>query len=282
MVVGSVSSTAPSLIASSGGVPSSLTASHRHEPQQPEQQLQHQPIPSRRESLDETAITNHTHSSASHFSSSTSGSSSTFTTTTTGSNSSSNNIHDTTGKQARIFRPLSSSSSRIDGSNNVVAMTTNTTFKNGISDEVVATTSPKHNNSHGISNDEENTANSLSSSIISYTKSSSSSERILRYGETIDSLFCLLYKTNDCEEEEEEGKAYEKQIPQSYHRNLCHEICLGSRGNDAFAWVEALELSLNKVVSAGVTREHAGGGDEEEEGKERISDVGECSNMHFH
>ncbi len=159
-----------------------------------------------------------------------------------------------------------------------MAMTTNTTFKNGIFDEVVAATSPKHKNSNGDRNNGENTANSLSSSIVSYTKTLSSSERILRYGETIESLFCLLEKTNDCEEEE---KAYEKHIPQSYHWNLCHEICLGSRGNDAFAWVEALELSLNEAVISDVTRDHAGGGDEEEKGKERISNVGEFSKMHI-
>ena len=83
------------------------------------------------------------------------------------------------------------------------------------------------------------------------------SDRILRYGETINSLFCFLDNNNENNN--------------NYHWKLCHDICLGSKGNDACSWVEALELSLNRGV---------GGDDisileEKDVGAERILDAGE-------
>ena len=83
---------------------------------------------------------------------------------------------------------------------------------------------------------EENTSSSVSSAI-SYTQTF---DRVLRYGETIESLFCL---SDDCE---------------AHHRTLCKEICCGDKSSDAGAWREALKLSIQCSES-------------------REGDVGECS-----
>ncbi|KAL7552391.1 hypothetical protein ACHAWF_015628, partial [Thalassiosira exigua] len=55
-------------------------------------------------------------------------------------------------------------------------------------------------------------------------------ERVLRYGETAESLFCL----------GEEGGREDG----GRHRVLCREICSGDRADDPVAWREALELSF--------------------------------------
>ena len=109
------------------------------------------------------------------------------------------------------------------------------------------------NTANNNGNDGENSSTSLSSSIPSNTKSTS--ERVLRYGETIDSLFCLLGKKEDGHE---------------YHRDLCQEICLGCRGDDAHAWVEALELSLERAARA----VSADGDEGKKEAYDDLSDVG--------
>jgi len=76
--------------------------------------------------------------------------------------------------------------------------------------------------------DNEHTSNSISSNI-SYTKSY---ERVLRYGETVDSLFCLTTTDNN------NGEGGE------YHKTLCLSICNGDKSYDVNVWREALELSL--------------------------------------
>jgi len=135
-------------------------------------------------------------------------------------------------------------------------------------------------------NDGEHTATSLSSSIISHTKPSSTttttttdgnSERVLRYGESIDSLFCLVDNNNKKDENENE----KEEMGDRMHRNLCHEICMGSKGNDAFAWVKALELSLNRAAGVRNSNRGRGGGGEEEEGVETISDIGKLPHFSF-
>ena len=83
--------------------------------------------------------------------------------------------------------------------------------------------SAKKSNNNG----DEHTSNSISSNI-SYTKSY---ERVLRYGETVDSLFCLTTADNDNEEGD-------------YHKTLCLSICNGDKSYDVNVWREALELSL--------------------------------------
>ena len=77
---------------------------------------------------------------------------------------------------------------------------------------------------------------------MSCTKLVKPTERILRYGETVDSLFCLTDASD------------------SRHRKLCTEICSGEKSNDAAAWRKALEFSLSS--SAG----HSQG----------PSEIGEC------
>ncbi len=49
---------------------------------------------------------------------------------------------------------------------------------------------------------------------------------------------------------------------------------MGSKGNDAFAWVEALELSLSRAAGK-VGGDVGRGNGEEEKGVEIISDIGE-------
>jgi len=75
--------------------------------------------------------------------------------------------------------------------------------------------------------DDENTSSSVSSAI-SYTQTF---DRVLRYGETIESLFCL---NDDCE---------------THHRTLCQEICCGDKSSDVGAWREALKLSIQSSES---------------------------------
>ena len=79
---------------------------------------------------------------------------------------------------------------------------------------------------------EECTSNSISSILSSQT---TKNERVLRYGETMDSLFCLNtamgHETNDEEER---------------HKTLCQEICSGTKSNNVVAWKEVLELSLER------------------------------------
>jgi len=75
----------------------------------------------------------------------------------------------------------------------------------------------------------EHTSNSISSNI-SYTKSY---ERVLRYGETVDSLFCL---STTADNNNSEGG--------EYHKTLCLSICNGDKSYDVNVWREALELSL--------------------------------------
>jgi len=54
---------------------------------------------------------------------------------------------------------------------------------------------------------------------------------VLRYGETVDSLFYF-------------GGGDGGPAADEYHRTLCEEICSGDRSTDADAWREALELSM--------------------------------------
>lgn len=75
--------------------------------------------------------------------------------------------------------------------------------------------------------DDENTSSSVSTAI-SYTQTF---DRVLRYGETIESLFCL---NDDCE---------------THHRTLCQEICCGEKSSDVGAWREALKLSIQSSES---------------------------------
>ena len=86
--------------------------------------------------------------------------------------------------------------------------------------------SAKKSNNNGDNG--EHTSNSISSNI-SYTKSY---ERVLRYGETVDSLFCL---TISADNNSEGG---------DYHKKLCLSICNGDKSYDVNVWREALELSL--------------------------------------
>ena len=86
--------------------------------------------------------------------------------------------------------------------------------------------SAKKSNNNGDNG--EHTSNSISSNI-SYTKSY---ERVLRYGETVDSLFCL---TTSDDNNSDGGE---------YHKTLCLSICNGDKSYDVNVWREALELSL--------------------------------------
>ena len=105
----------------------------------------------------------------------------------------------------------------------------------------------RSSNNGDISNGEQqqqHTSNSISSAI-SYTKTYE--ERVLRYGETVDSLFCLSSEQHQQQQHRRDsdndgigvcGKTYEHQ------KILCQEICTGDKSSDANAWREALELSL--------------------------------------
>eukprot|EP00804_Cyclotella_cryptica_P018295 CCRYP_017650-RA/>CCRYP_017650-RA protein AED:0.03 eAED:0.03 QI:62/1/1/1/0.66/0.42/7/4108/418 len=76
---------------------------------------------------------------------------------------------------------------------------------------------------------EEHTSTSLS------TTQSFKSERVLRYGETVDSLFCL--RDGDCDETARR------------QRTLCEEICSGEKSGDAAAWREALAYTLGRGLA---------------------------------
>ena len=102
------------------------------------------------------------------------------------------------------------------------------------SSESTKSTLSGHASSKG---DDENTSSSVSSAI-SYTQTF---DRVLRYGETIESLFCL---AEDCE---------------AHHRTLCQEICCGDKSSNVGAWREALTLSIQSCES-------------------REGDAGECHN----
>jgi len=91
-----------------------------------------------------------------------------------------------------------------------------------------SSTATTANNDNAVVNaDGDHTSTSISSAI-SYTKSY---ERVLRYGETMDSLFCLVENNNGHGDNDD-------------HRTLCQEICSGIKSSDANAWREALESSL--------------------------------------
>lgn len=60
------------------------------------------------------------------------------------------------------------------------------------------------------------------------------SDRVLRYGETVDSLFCLDGNESDCNERERQ------------HKLLCRELCT-TKSDDAKSWVEALRYTLLTV-----------------------------------
>lgn len=101
----------------------------------------------------------------------------------------------------------------------------------------------KSNNGNG--NDGEHTSNSISSNI-SYTKSY---ERVLRYGETVDSLFCLITADDN---------------NNNYHKTLCLSICNGDKSYGVNVWREALELSLevnNNNTDIGDNGNNVGGTD---------------------
>ena len=100
-----------------------------------------------------------------------------------------------------------------------------------------ATAATKNNDSSESHRDgEECTSNSISSILSSQT---TKNERVLRYGETMDSLFCLNTamgdETNDNNNNDEER-----------HKTLCQEICSGTKSNNVVAWKEVLELSLER------------------------------------
>lgn len=62
--------------------------------------------------------------------------------------------------------------------------------------------------------------------------------RILRFGETVDSLFCLTDRTTDL------------------HRRLCHDIVNGTLADDARSWRTVVEVASVHAAGAG----DAGGG----------------------
>jgi len=83
---------------------------------------------------------------------------------------------------------------------------------------------------------EELTSNSIGSNLSFTTKSS---DRVLRYGETVDSLFCL-----------EEKSDYE-------HRKLCEKICSGEKCDDAATWREAMQMTLGSILDHSLEEKEA-------------------------
>lgn len=84
---------------------------------------------------------------------------------------------------------------------------------------------------------EELTSNSIGSNLSFTTKSS---DRVLRYGETVDSLFCLQEKSD-----------FE-------HRKLCEEICSGEKCDDAATWREAMQMTLGSILDHSLEETEAG------------------------
>ena len=84
---------------------------------------------------------------------------------------------------------------------------------------------------------EECTSNSISSILSSQT---TKNERVLRYGETMDSLFCLNTAMGDEKNDNNDNNDEER------HKTLCQEICSGTKSNNVVAWKEVLELSLER------------------------------------
>ena len=101
-----------------------------------------------------------------------------------------------------------------------------------------ATAATKNNDSSESHRDgEECTSNSISSILSSQT---TKNERVLRYGETMDSLFCLNTAMGDETNDNNDNNDEER------HKTLCQEICSGTKSNNVVAWKEVLELSLER------------------------------------
>jgi hypothetical protein len=72
---------------------------------------------------------------------------------------------------------------------------------------------------------------SPSPQLLSRTYSNGNKRKVLRYGETLESLFCLANDT-----------PYE-------HRRLCQDIADGPLADDAASWRRVLKVASNKILS---------------------------------
>jgi len=84
--------------------------------------------------------------------------------------------------------------------------------------------------------EDDNTLNSIGNeTYLSIHTAGGQLARVLRYGETVDSLFCL---------SSSDGSTTKHGVDASRHRQLCQQVCHGELANDAKAWCEALVMTL--------------------------------------
>ena len=84
--------------------------------------------------------------------------------------------------------------------------------------------------------EDDNTLNSIGNeTYLSIHTAGGQLARVLRYGETVDSLFCL---------SSSDGSTTKNGVDTSRHRQLCQQVCHGELANDAKAWCEALVMTL--------------------------------------
>ena len=106
----------------------------------------------------------------------------------------------------------------------------------------------------GGGGEEEHTMNSVTSynsaytSLTTTTAGGTGQQRVLRYGETIDSLFCLPPPTSSSENNNNNNSSNNGNndvvIDATKHKQLCQNVCLGELSNDAKSWCDALIMTL--------------------------------------
>eukprot|EP00986_Skeletonema_menzelii_P000241 scaffold67_cov155-Skeletonema_menzelii.AAC.15 len=113
---------------------------------------------------------------------------------------------------------------------------------------------------------DDNTLNSIGNEtyLSINTASGQPSARVLRYGETVESLFCLV----------DSDKNYDHGVDTRRQEQLCQQICHGELANNAKAWYEALVMTLQANTTTCNISTTAGTNKEQEQQQQQIDALG--------
>jgi serine/threonine-protein kinase TTK/MPS1 len=138
----------------------------------------------------------------------------------------------------------SSSSMLTSSTTSNASLRTNSTTGSSIS----STIRRQHQQQRDLTvHEDDNTLNSIGNeTYLSINTAGQPSARVLRYGETVESLFCLdSYNRNNHNSNDGGGdNNHHHGVDKTRHEQLCQQICHGELANNAKAWCEALVMTL--------------------------------------
>jgi serine/threonine-protein kinase TTK/MPS1 len=143
----------------------------------------------------------------------------------------------------------SSSSMLTSSTTSNASLRTNSTTGSSIS----STIRRQHQQQRDLTvHEDDNTLNSIGNeTYLSINTAGQPSARVLRYGETVESLFCLDSHNHNSNNDDDDGGGGDNNrrhhyhgVDKTRHEQLCQQICHGELANNAKAWCEALVMTL--------------------------------------